>query len=94
MLEVTRISGGFMTAFALMLIVFGESFLELWIGPEVADAYIPLVILSLASVVMLTEDFASKVLQASHLHRLVADLGVGTMVANLVLSLTWSRSSS
>ncbi len=86
LIDVTRISGGLMTAFALMFILFGDSFLDLWIGPEVRDAYVPLVILSVASVIILTQDFSARLLLASELHRAYAALSVGVMVSNLTLT--------
>ena len=86
MADTTRISTGIMTVIALLLVVFGDAFLDLWIGSEVEGAYIPLVILSVAMVAQLAHDMPSRVLLSSELHNYNSILNILNIAINVVFS--------
>jgi O-antigen/teichoic acid export membrane protein len=83
----TRISTGLTAGIALMFIAFGRPFLDLWIGPEVEEAYWPLVILSVALVIGMAQDMPSKAVYASARHRMGAAVTIGGLLANMALSI-------
>ena len=83
----TRISTGLTAGIALMFIAFGRPFLDLWIGPEVEDAYTPLVILSIALVIGLAQDMPAKTVYASTRHRTGAIVTAAGLASNVLLSI-------
>jgi O-antigen/teichoic acid export membrane protein len=83
----TRISTGLMAGIALMFIAFGRPFLDLWIGPEVEETYVPLVILSVSLVIGMAQDMPAKTVYASSRHRIGALVTIGGLVSNVLLSI-------
>ena len=87
MVKATRVTGGLITAMTLVFIVFGHPFLHLWVGPELEDAYYPLVILSITAYFSVIHDLPSKVVLASDRHKLASLLMLGSMAGNIALTL-------
>jgi O-antigen/teichoic acid export membrane protein len=86
MIKATRATGGLVTAITLAFIAFGHPFLHLWVGPELEDAYYPLIILSITTYFAMIFDLPSKVVLASDRHNLAAVLTLVSMVGNIALS--------
>ena len=87
MLKATRVTAGLATSITLVLVVFGEPFLKLWIGSEVEEAYYPLVILAVMSYFAMIQGLNVRILLASEQHKATSLLTLATMVLNVVLSL-------
>lgn len=69
------------------LIIFGQSFIIIWMGPEYADAYIPLALLVFAMSIDAMQIPTVNALYAVAKHRFFAWMTVGDAAANLSLSL-------
>ena len=87
MVAATRISTGLTAGIALLFIAFGRPFLDLWIGPEVEEAYAPLVILSVSLVIAMAQDMPAKAVYASARHRTGATVTIGGLASNVLLSI-------
>src|SRR6185369_13949481 len=73
------------------LIVFGDSLLITWVGPEYAYASRLLVILSVPTLIALPQSAAAAVLFGVSRHRGVVLLALANALLNLGLSLLWVR---
>jgi O-antigen/teichoic acid export membrane protein len=82
----TRVSALASITVAGAIIIFGERFIELWIGAAYRDAYWPLVILVVGLTFDLMQMPSVSFLYASARHRFYAGLNTGEALANLVLS--------
>lgn len=69
------------------LIIFGQPFIKVWMGPEYADAYLPLAILVFAMTIDAMQIPTVNVLYAVAKHRFFAWMTVGDALVNVSLSL-------
>jgi O-antigen/teichoic acid export membrane protein len=83
----TRVSALASITVAGGIIIFGERFIELWIGEAYEDAYWPLVTLTGALAVGLMQSPSVSFLYASARHKFFAYLSTGEAIANLGLSI-------
>jgi len=84
---VTRIGVFFSTTIAGGLLIFGDTFIHLWLGESYTAAYIPLVILITAITFEAIQIPSVHLLFALSKHNIYAYIGIAEGVSNVILSL-------
>lgn len=87
----TKVSASAGAIIALLLIVYGRAFIHAWMGENYADAYWPLVFLTIGVFFDASQGPSISFLFGVSLNRFVAQMSLCEAVANLVLSLYWVR---
>lgn len=73
--------------FVCTLVITGQSFIILWVGSDYVDAYLPLLVLAIASVTAGSSRMCITILMASAKHGYYAKINIWEGVANLILSI-------
>ena len=86
-LLVTRIGVFLTTTVAGGLLIFGDTFIELWLGDDYNPAYIPLIILVISTAYEAIQYPSVNLLFALSKHNVYAYIGIIEGIANVILSL-------
>jgi len=70
-----------------LLIILGSEFIDIWMGENYSDAYIPLLILSSSAIISNTQRSCISVLYATSKHKSYAIISIIEAIANLSLSI-------
>ncbi len=87
----TKISSCISVFICLALIGWGKPFISRWMGPRYEDAYLPLVLLSLAVFLDVSQKPSIDLLYATFKHKLYTYTNWGEGILNLALSLLLAR---
>jgi O-antigen/teichoic acid export membrane protein len=87
----TKVSASAGAIISLLLIVYGRAFIHAWMGENYADAYWPLVFLTIGVFFDAAQGPSISFLFGMSLNRFVARISLCEAIANLVLSLYWVR---
>jgi O-antigen/teichoic acid export membrane protein len=87
----TKVSASAAAIIAFLLIVYGRAFIHAWMGESYADAYWPLVFLTIGVFFESSQNPSTSFLFGVSLNRFLAQISFCEAIANLVLSLYWVR---
>ena len=87
----TRVAVSFSTIIATALVLYGRSFIAIWMGQDYSDAYWPLVILVSAIYCDVAQLPSISFMLGTSKHRFLAHLTLVEAIANFGLSILWAR---
>ncbi|MBR2289903.1 MAG: oligosaccharide flippase family protein [Clostridia bacterium] len=90
-IKVSRIQLYVLALILCGLILFGKSFINLWVGKDYMDAYYIILLLIVPAIIPLTQNIGISILQAKNMHKFRSVVYLAIAIFNVIVSIPLAR---